>query len=209
MIKNIGQNAWNFFKNINWKQLGIDLINGIVNIIKGNFSAITNALKNVGTSAFNAFKSIDWFGLGANIIRGAINGISSNIGAIASAARNAARAAFDAACSFLGIHSPSKLFDNFVGYNTDKGWANGINKNADLVEDATKSVADKTLDASMKVDYKLPDIDSASRDMSANLASSFSATVQRIIEVPLNIDSREIARATAWDMGEQLAWELR
>lgn len=209
MIKNIGQNAWNFFKNINWKQLGIDLINGIVNIIKGNFSAIPNALKNVGTSAFNAFKSIDWFGLGANIIRGAINGISSNIGAIASAARNAARAAFDAACSFLGIHSPSKLFDNFVGYNTDKGWANGINKNADLVEDATKSVADKTLDASMKVDYKLPDIDSASRDMSANLASSFSATVQRIIEVPLNIDSREIARATAWDMGEQLAWELR
>ena len=61
----------------------------------------------------------------------------------------------------------------------------------------------------MNIDYKLPDIGSASRDMSASLMSSLSSTVSRIIEVPLNIDAREIARATAWDMGEQLAWEQR
>ena len=27
------------------------------------------------------------------------------------------------------------------------------------------------------------------------------------IVVPLTLDGREIARATAWSMGEQLAWE--
>lgn len=29
------------------------------------------------------------------------------------------------------------------------------------------------------------------------------------IEVPVSIDGREVARATAWYMGEQLAWEER
>ena len=30
-----------------------------------------------------------------------------------------------------------------------------------------------------------------------------------VIEVPVTIDGREVARATAWYMGEQLAWEER
>ena len=81
--------------------------------------------------------------------------------------------------------------------------------NIGVVEQASQEVAERALDAQMNVDYTLPDIDSASRDMSASLASSFSSTVSRIIEVPLSIDAREIARATAWDMGEQLAWEQR
>lgn len=30
-----------------------------------------------------------------------------------------------------------------------------------------------------------------------------------VIEVPVSIDGREVARATAWYMGEELAWEER
>jgi len=208
LLKSIGEKAFNFFKSINWGQLGSNLIHGILNLITGNFSAIPNALRNVGTSAFNAFKSINWFNLGSNIIRGAINGITSNLGAIASAARNAAREALDAAKSFLGINSPSTEFA-VVGKYSDEGQAKGMIDNADVVADAAQEVSAQALSGSMNIDYNLPDIDSASRDMSASLSSSFSSTVQRIIEVPLSIDSREIARATAWDMGEQLAWEMR
>lgn len=91
----------------------------------------------------------------------------------------------------------------------DAGEAKGIEKNADLVEDATKEVNRKALDANINVGYSLPNLDDANKDMSASLTSRLSSTVQRIIEVPLTIDSREIARATAWDMGEQLAWEMR
>ena len=125
------------------------------------------------------------------------------------AAREVASRALSAAKSFLGIHSPSKVFENEVGYQSDAGQAKGMVENADMVEDASREVAQKALDAQMDVDYTLPDIDSASRDMSANLTSSLTTTVQRVIEVPLSINSREIARATAWDMGEQLAWEMR
>lgn len=193
----------------NWLSLGTHLIISILNGLASMFSSIPDYLRRIGDSATSAFRSINWFNLGANIIQGIINGISSNVGAIASAARNAALEALNAAKSFLGISSPSKVFSMEVGYNSDVGWAKGIEDNADLVEDATQKVADKSLDASMNIDYKLPDIGSASRDMSASLMSSLSSTVSRIIEVPLNIDAREIARATAWDMGEQLAWEQR
>ena len=65
------------------------------------------------------------------------------------------------------------------------------------------------LDAAMDINYKLPSLAGVSKDMSASLAAKMSSTVSRVIEVPLNIDAREIARATAWDMGEQLAWEQR
>ena len=36
-----------------------------------------------------------------------------------------------------------------------------------------------------------------------------SAKVGAQITVPVSIDGREVARATAWYMGEQLAWEER
>lgn len=198
----------NLWTGINWMNLGTTLITSILNGIANLAQRVPDYLRSVGNAAINAFKSINWYNLGANIIQGVINGISENVGAIASAARNAAYNALQAAKDFLGISSPSRAFEE-VGAYSDEGQAKGMIDNVDVVEDASKEVAERALDAQMNVDYDLPDIDSASRNMSANLASSFTSTVSRIIEVPLTIDSREIARATAWDMGEQLAWEMR
>jgi phage-related protein len=165
-------------------------------------------LRSIASTAFNAFRNIDWFNLGANVIRGILTGLASNASAVIDAARQVAQNALNAAKSFLGISSPSKAFAE-VGQFSDEGQAEGMIENADLVENASREVAERALDAQMNVDYKLPSLDDASKEMSASLSSSISSTVQRIIEVPLNIDAREIARATAWDMGEQLAWEMR
>ena len=46
--------------------------------------------------------------------------------------------------------------------------------------------------------------ESMERSVSYNLAATTGGTT---IIVPLSIDGREVARATAWSMGEQLAWE--
>jgi hypothetical protein len=43
----------------------------------------------------------------------------------------------------------------------------------------------------------------------ADLSASITGTGQTRIEVPVVIDGREVARASAWYMGEQLAWEAR
>ena len=194
---------------INWFTLGTTVISAICNGIAKVVSNIPNALKNIGNNAVNGFKSINWLSLGSNIISGIINGLSSGLGKVVDAAKNVAKSALNAAKSFLGIHSPSKVFEQEVGYQVDAGEAKGIEKNANLVEDAAKEVNEKALNASMDVNYNLPSTDSVSKDVGASFTSRLAQTVNRVIEVPLNISGREIARATAWDMGEQLAWESR
>ena len=208
LVKSIGEKGKTLLKNIDWRHLGSSIINFIVNGIQGLVSSIPNLLRSIGSNAVSMFKSINWHDLGANIIRGIINGLASNASAVVNAARQVAENAFNAAKSFLGISSPSKAFAE-LGRFSDEGQAQGMIKNADLVEDASEEVAQRALAAQMNVDYDLPDIDSASKDMSSSISGSFAQTVSRVIEVPLNIDAREIARATAWDMGEQLAWEAR
>ncbi len=208
IMKSIGETAKNIVKNIDWRHLGSSIINLLVNGIQALVTLVPNMLRSIASTAFNAFRNIDWFNLGANVIRGILTGLASNASAVVDAAKQVAQNALNAAKSFLGISSPSKAFAE-VGQFSDEGQAEGMIENADLVENASREVAERALDAQMNVDYKLPSLDDASKEMSASLSSSISSTVQRIIEVPLNIDAREIARATAWDMGEQLAWEMR
>ena len=209
LVKSIGKNAWELFKAIDWKSLGTNLINLAKNGITGLATAIPNALKSVGKSAMSAFKSIDWKSLGSAVISGIKTGIKNGAAAIINAAQEVAQAALDAAKSFLGIHSPSRVFKEQVGEQISAGEAEGITANTDMVEDAVKEVQENALDASMDVNYNLPSTDSVSQEIGASFSSRVMQTVNRVIEVPLNIDGREVARATAWDMGEQLAWESR
>ena len=52
------------------------------------------------------------------------------------------------------------------------------------------------------------DVPQNSRDIESAVSYNLSATGgQTQIVVPLFLDGREIARATAWSMGQQLAWE--
>ena len=53
--------------------------------------------------------------------------------------------------------------------------------------------------------YNLPDISGYAADLSASMTASAATE----IIVPVNINGREVARASAWFMNEQLAWEAR
>lgn len=197
------------WKSFNFIELGTMVITKIVNGLAQYVSRIPDYLRNIGNTAVNTFKSINWSSLGANIISGILKGLSNNASAITDSLKNLATSALNAAKSILGISSPSKVFETEVGLNVDRGFAKGITNNADMVENAAQDVADQAADVGMNVNYQLPNIDSVSKDMSASFAGSLTSTINRIIEIPLAIDGREIARATAWDMGEQLAWETR
>ena len=194
---------------IDWLNLGRFIVDGISRGISSMASNISNFLHNAGANAFNAFRNIQWNNLGTQIINGIINGLRAGADAIVSAAKSVAKTALNAAKAFLGIHSPSRVFKEQVGYQIDAGQAEGIEENADIVADAAEEVSRKALDASMDVNYNLPNTDSVSKDIGASFSSRMLNTVNRVIEVPLSLNGREIARATAWDMGEQLAWESR
>ena len=197
------------WKSFNFMELGTMVITKIIDGFAKYVSKIPDYLRNIGNTAVNTFKSINWSSLGANIISGILKGLSNNANAITDSLKNLATSALNAAKSILGIASPSKVFEKEIGLNVDRGFAQGVTNNADLVTNATQAVADQAADVAMNVNYQLPNIDSVSKDMSASFAGSLTSTINRVIEIPLAIDGREIARATAWDMGEQLAWETR
>lgn len=203
------QMIFSIIQAIDWMNLGRFVIDGISRGIASMGSSISSFLHNAGNNAWNAFRNIDWGNLGSQIINGIVRGLRNGADAIVSAAKNVAKQALNAAKAFLGIHSPSRVFQDEVGLQMDAGQAKGIIENADMVEDAAEEVAERALDASMDVNYNLPNTDSVSKDIGASFSSRVLNTVNRVIEVPLNLNGREIARATAWDMGEQLAWESR
>lgn len=109
--------------------LGANAVKGLGNAIKGGISTVTSHAKSIVSRIKNAITSVNWGSLGRNIISGIANGILGGIGNIVDAATNAAQSAFDAACDFLGIHSPSRLFRDEVGENMALGMAIGFDNN--------------------------------------------------------------------------------
>lgn len=93
--------------------------------------------KSIGDAIYNALKvAINWtskfLDVGKNMVIGIINGAISMGGTLIKKFEDLANSALKAAKSFLGISSPSKLFEDEVGKNISLGISMGIDKNAKL-----------------------------------------------------------------------------
>lgn len=142
---------------------------------------------------------------GRDLIQNFIDGIMAKFDALKSSVKRCAQAVKD----FLGFSEPKDgPLSNFHTYAPDMMdlYAKGIDDNIGKVEDSVTDVA-KTIAGSFTADvgYNMPDIAGYAADLSAMITASASTE----IIVPLSIDGREIARASAWYMNEQLAWEAR
>lgn len=148
-IKSITSSIWNGIKSVvNNTMNGIrSVISNIMNAVKSVFSNGWNAAKNVTSNgihgALNVVKSVasGMISAGRNFVMGFVNGIRGAIGAAASAAANMARAAMNAAKSALGIHSPSRVMRDEVGYYVVAGFAKGMNDNTNMIEKAANNLA--------------------------------------------------------------------
>jgi len=107
-----------------WKMIGTLLSLGWDNI-KIIFSTAV-------TSVIAFFRDTDWGSVGRNIVQGIASGIRNSLDWIMDAAIAAAQAALDAAKGFLGIQSPSKVFEMQVGWQmaagTALGWEKGLDR---------------------------------------------------------------------------------
>ena len=147
---------------------------------------------------FHAFWNADWASIGANIVNGIWNGITGLWDQLYNAVVNGVSNLWQGAKEALGIASPSKKF-KYIGEMSVEGMEEGLeDKEAELTRTVT-DVAGGMLTAAAGV--STGDLE---RSVSYNLAAATGGTT---ITVPLFLDGREIARATAWSMGEQLAWE--
>ena len=169
---------------------------------------IVSAAGELISAIIDALADVDWPKVGMDIIRGIIDGIGAMAGALWDAATNIARSALDAIKSFFGISSPSKVTRDKVGKQIDAGIIVGMEEDSGEVENHAKSVSQKLIRGiTSDVDYNLPDVRAAAKSLTADITSTLNNNTK--IEVPVSIDGREVARATAWYMGEQLSWEER
>lgn len=121
-------------------EMGVNLIvNLVVGLIKSIPKLIEAAPKLI-KSFVDAFIAFDWRDIGRQIINGIIDGIIGAKDALAGAAKNAGKALLDGAKSFLGIHSPSRVFRDEVGKNIMLGITAGISENFPSVAVAMEDI---------------------------------------------------------------------
>lgn len=196
------------------------LLNAIANhapeIISAGFSIIMQLLTGLGTALpsllyyagelvlrlIDAFLHADWPSIGNNIVQGIQNGIVGLWDSLISDVQNAVNRLWESVKSALGIASPSKKF-KWIGEMNVEGMIEGMeDQQAELtrtVRDVYGGVPDTAIDAMRYMG-----------DMERNVSFNMTATgsmADTQINVSLFLDGRDIARATAWSMGQQLAWE--
>lgn len=141
-IKNTFNAVRNFFSEI-WgrvKEVFNMSLTDIWDLIKRMFFAYVDFVINFGPNVVNAVKGIwetvnDYMGglpsrmvqYGRDMITGLIDGIKNMAGNLVGAIKNVVSGAVTAAKNFLGIKSPSKLFEG-IGMNIGAGLEQGIEK---------------------------------------------------------------------------------
>lgn len=121
------------------------------------FGAIVTGIKKTLTT-------VDWAAVGTNIVQGITAGIKSNSAKLAMEAATMAKQALQAAKKALGIHSPSKEFEN-VGMYSVKGLAWGLKKFAGLAVTEAKDVGSRAINSLSAVMSNIAEIVSGELDM--------------------------------------------
>lgn len=186
---------------------GTDLVVKLIEGITKCWGQVISTGADIVTQVKSGFSSkiqdaLNW---GRDLISNFVQGIRNKFGDVKAALSDLGNLIAD----LIGFSEPEEgPLSNFHTFAPDMMdlYAKGIDDNIGVVEDSVTDVA-KTIAGTFTADvgYNLPDISGYAADLSA----SMTATSATEIIVPLTIDGREIARASAWYMNEQLAWEAR
>lgn len=133
----------------------VSFVNGLAAAIRKNtdpmiaaMSNLINAMiesgKKVFVAAIGAYKTV-----GKQVVDGFIEGVKSKITEAATWTANLASATLEAAKKVLGIHSPSKKFDEEVGQMIAEGLIKGVKKKETKAAQAAADMAKKVFDASV------------------------------------------------------------
>jgi hypothetical protein len=127
-------------------QAGIDFIlayiHGLATAIRNNSAAMGDAGADLALA----------------IVEGMARGLWSGSSRVADAARGVAKSALAAAMNFLGISSPSKVFEDKVGEQIGAGTAIGITNMIPTVEKASEKFGTSALETMREALSKVPEI---------------------------------------------------
>lgn len=188
----------------NGPQLVTTGINLLISLAKGLIQAIPQLLAMLPEIIFaiiNAFLNADWPSIGHNIVNGIWQGIVSLWDSLVAKVSDAVSRLWTSAKNALGISSPSKKF-KYIGEMSVEGIEEGFEDGEQDLNRKVTSIYTGMLNAAGGAN--VTSAGAMESAVSYNLAATGG---QYQIVVPLFLDGREIARATAFNMGQQLAWE--
>ena len=136
-IKGLWQSGWDRVKSIltgAWDTM-ISAVGGKISDLIAKVKEIPGKIK----SALSRLKS-DARGMGRDMIQGMINGIKSMASSLVNSAKGVVGDAVQGAKNLLGIHSPSRVFEQ-IGRFTVQGLEQGLDKNAGLATRASEALA--------------------------------------------------------------------
>ncbi|GLW44278.1 hypothetical protein Bamy01_39230 [Bacillus amyloliquefaciens] len=183
-----------------------DRVISLWNTVKSKVMSIWNGIKSAASTAFSYmkaqivnriqatkerivsiwngvmkfFRGINLKSIGRNIIQGLINGISGMAGALASKVKSMANAIPNGMKKLLGIHSPSRVMRDQVGYHVGTGMAAGIDKSQGKVKAAAAKAAKAAQKAAeVKVSNKIKNAE-VKYDTKKMGADTYIKTLQKI-----------------------------
>lgn len=140
-------------------------IAGVIAIGKGLYVGLV-ALKDLAVDIFEWFTEYDWAGLGKAIVDGIVTGIIKFGAKAYDAIAGLARGAIDTAKSVLGIHSPSREFQD-IADDTTEGFTGRVEDNTPEAHDAVRELVAPSA-------AELPKIDSLAHSRPANDTAAWS-----------------------------------
>ena len=135
-------------KNLDWKNFGINIVEGLASGIYSGISKAVTAIINLGKSIVEAFCNLLgiespaklFIALGGNITKGLSIGIRSAFSNAIAAIISLGKAIIEAFCKLLKIHSPSRLFITLGGFIV-LGLIKGITDGFDSIWETIKNLA--------------------------------------------------------------------
>lgn len=173
--------------------------NNMANGIRSKSSTVTSASRALANAAKALLSNVNTYSYGAYIGMGLANGMASQVGHVRAVAAQLAAAAEAAIRAKAQIHSPSRVADKLGSY-FGIGWINGL---MDHVQEAKQATMELIQIPELA---PVPEIGMSLRTGYEDLNDSYqySSSGKYTIYVPVNLDGREIGKATATYTREEI-----
>lgn len=109
-------------------EMGVKITLALVNGLLQAVPKLLSASVEIGEKLVDKFKKINWKQLGKDIVQGIINGVQSMGTALWNTMKEMANRALQTVKDALGIHSPSRAFEEQIGEFLPPGISSGVKK---------------------------------------------------------------------------------
>ena len=152
--------------------------------IRSGFETAKNNIIEKMSDALTTVDGQDWLSVGSNICSGISNGLDSGWSWLTEKVSGLGSSLLESAKSVLGIHSPSRLFRDEVGYMLGLGVAEGMEKSEPVIIRSVSAMAEQISNEFNGADVSIPaeadGLDAALDSFSDRVSDSFSNLVDTL-----------------------------